>query len=422
MNPRPFYFMIPFWGAAYRDYFVDICLPSLLAPKNFPLLNANEGHRFLIATTKADWAAIENLPIIQTMRKHVTPVLLEIEPPAATPPGSSKAVWQQNYCQRLLVEAAYDARALACMLWPDIILSDGMVSALKRWAAAGYELVLFASLRHIREDVISLLETRDILSPVQKHSLTSRPITLSPRVLADISVQTLHPEVSVFDVSDPRLPVVPPFIFSQVPEGRGIIIHSFAGQPILMDFASIDHHDTTCLEENIFENVYVDRNFSSQTTYFLQDSDEFGVLSLTPKAIGNLPVSADSNEHPTQLGLLCRVRYAMIEQTDHNRLRIRRDLFRVPIRWHKDDVDDLWRTKESELDAIINRAVGDFYMTDNLISGGLLSSLNPWHFLGNLFRKLYPVMPKLQLIWKALMGDSAAIRLLKAKVQRRLGA
>jgi hypothetical protein len=423
MNPRqrPFYFMIPFWGAAYREYFVDMCLPSLLAPHNFPILNADQGHRFLIATTKADWAAIENLPIIQTMRKHVTPVLLEIEPPGATPPGSSKAVWQQNYCQRLLVEAAYDARAIACMLWPDIILSDGMVSALQRWASLGHELVLFASLRHSREDVISELETRNILSPLEKHSFTCRPITISPRALADISVRNLHPEVTVFDVSDPRLPVVAPFIFFQVP-GHGIIIHTFAGQPILMDFGAIDQHDTACLEEGTFENVYVDRNFPWRRTYVVQDSDEFGVLSLTPKTVGNLPVSADNNELPilTSLGLLCRLRFAMMEQTAHNRLRIRRDLFRLPIRWHKDDVDDVWRTKESELDTIVDRAVGDFYRTDNPISGSLLSSLNPWHFVGNLFRILYPVMPQLELIGKALTGDFGAIHQLKVKIQQRL--
>jgi hypothetical protein len=425
MNPRqrPFYFMIPFWGEAYRDYFVDMCLPSLLAPHNFPILNADEGHRFLIATTKADWAAIENLPIIQTMRKHVTPVLLDIEPPGATPPGSSQAVWQQNHCQRLLVEAAYNARALACMLWPDIILSDGMVSALQRWAAAGHELVLFASLRHSREAVVSQLKTRNILSPVEKHSLTSRPITLAPRALADISVRNLHPEVSIFDVSDPRLPMVAPFIFSQVPGDRGIIIHTFAGQPILMDFAAIDEHDTECLNHDIFEHVYVDRNFSTNKIHFVSDSDEFGILSLTPAAVGQLPDSplARRTRLKTWLALLCCVRAAMKLQTSKNR-RIRRDMFRVPIRWHTLDIDEVWKKQEIEFDALIERTVGDFYEMNNQGATRFRINLNPWRFPGNVYYHMIvkPVMPRLTVTIHALMGDVNAFRHIRAGFRRRL--
>ena len=55
--------MVAFWGDCYRDRFVQLCLPSLFAPGNLPRLRAEDGHRFLIATTLTDWAEIERLPI-----------------------------------------------------------------------------------------------------------------------------------------------------------------------------------------------------------------------------------------------------------------------------------------------------------------------------------------------------------------------
>ena len=118
--------MVTFWGPTYRQYFVDRCLASLLAPGNLPQLRAEDGHRLLIATTPADWQAIELLPIMQAVRRYVTPIHLDIDPPGPTPPGSEAAILQQNRCHKLLLETAYSYRTYACMLWPDIIFSDGL--------------------------------------------------------------------------------------------------------------------------------------------------------------------------------------------------------------------------------------------------------------------------------------------------------
>src|SRR5271156_5037889 len=92
---RPFYFMVPFWGQRYREYFVDLCLPSLLAPNNISLLRAEDGHRFLIATTWEDWKTIEHLPIMERLRQHVTPTWIEIN----NPQQSQASVDGEDYAQ-----------------------------------------------------------------------------------------------------------------------------------------------------------------------------------------------------------------------------------------------------------------------------------------------------------------------------------
>src|ERR1700727_1234776 len=78
---QPFNFMVPFSRERYRRYFVDNLLPSLLAPNNLTLLRAEDGHRFLLATTREDWDAIVDLPIMARLRPHATPTLVEIPKP-----------------------------------------------------------------------------------------------------------------------------------------------------------------------------------------------------------------------------------------------------------------------------------------------------------------------------------------------------
>ena len=262
LGVRPFVFMVALWGPTYRQYFVDRCMASLLAPGNLPQLRAQDGHRLLIATTLDDWRAIEHLPIIQAIRQYVTPVHLAIEPPVPTPPGSEAAILQQNRCHKLLLEAAYSYRSYGCMLWPDIIFSDGLGVALQRWAAEGQELVLFASLRHVQEAVMEELALRGLLPPDANPSLTCSPLVIPPQILADISIRHLHPEVLVYDFEDRRIPIVPPHVYARMRDDRGIALHTFHGQQILMDFAALRTHNTDCLARGLFEDVYLDENFA----------------------------------------------------------------------------------------------------------------------------------------------------------------
>jgi len=427
---RPFNFMIPFWGERYRGFFVDRCLPSLLAPNNLPLLNATDGHRFLIATTRADWDAIKDLPIMQRLRRHATPEPIIIDDPSVTPPGSVAAVMQQNHCQKLLIEAAYKDRTYACMLWPDVIFSDGTVAALRKRAEEGCQLVLCASLRHVEETVLAELQSRDLLSASAKHSDAATDMPIPPRLLADISVRHLHPEVLVYDGDSPELPVLPPFIFWRI-DGNGIIIHSFAGQPLLMDYAAIERHDTACLDTDIFENVYLDRNFSSKhKVHIVSDSDELGLLSLTPAAVGQLPeAGAISTQWSWSAWIrrLLRLRVAMAFHTHGGRDALRRTLFRVPIRWHAADVDATWERKEQAVGALLDRVVGDYYdparanvVIPEATRFPVRPSLNPWRMPGNVYL-LYIQYPYLSVIIDALIGDRKAWSRIVGSIGRRFG-
>ncbi|MGA2892836.1 MAG: hypothetical protein ABSE22_08195 [Xanthobacteraceae bacterium] len=419
---QPFIFMVTFWGPAYRQYFVDRCFASLLAPGNFPQLRAEDGHRLLIATTLEDWQAIEQLPIMRTIRGYVAPVHLEIEPPPATAPGSESAILQQNRCHKLLLEAAYSYRAYGCMLWPDIIFSDGLCVALRRWAAAGHELVLFASLRHAQEPVLDELSARGLLPRDGQPSLTCRPLVLPPRVLADISVRHLHPEVSAYEFEDPRFPVAPAHVYARIPGNRGIVLHTFHGQQILMDFAAIETHHTDCLSQGLFEDVYLDENFAEcRKIHVVRDSDEFGILSLTPTAVGSISKRKNPkrSKRGQSLALSWRLRAGMLHHTQQNRYRIRRDLFRVPILWHGDEIDGAWTEKQAQLDRLIEQATADFYGPATEPPGASLRlSVKFRRRLGDLLYWVYVRPRHFRVIVQAAWGDRDAWRIIGRAVRR----
>lgn len=414
--------MVPFWGPVYRQYFVDRCLASLLAPGNLPQLLAKDGHRLLVATTTADWQAIEGLPIMQEVRLYVTPVHLAVDTLAPTGAGSQSAIIQQNQCHKVLLEAAHSYHAYGCMLWPDVIFSDGLCRALLRWATEGYQLVLFASLRHVQELVLEELSRRGLLSLDARPSQTCQALIISPRLLADISIRHLHPEILPYEFGDLRFPICPAHVYAAMPDGRGIALHTFHGQQIMMDLGAIPRHNTECLSRGLFEDVYLDENFvNCSKVHVVSDSDEFGILSLTPGAVGSIPDDppAERSASIQQVALTLRLRAGMLHHTRRNSYRIRRDMFRVPVLWHAYDVDRVWRERQAQLDMIVDRATADFYRAEGDATDLATKTLR---WIGDLFYYLYVRPRHLRVVIQAAFGDRNARRIVGRAIKRALPA
>jgi hypothetical protein len=387
---RCFDFMVPFWGQRYREYFVNLCLASLLAPNNLPLLRAADGHRFLIATTVDDWRALIDLPIFAKLREYVTPVLVEVaNGPGSAAPGSADVIRHQNVCQKALVEIAYANRSYGCLLWPDIIISDGMIKALLQHAEEGRHLVLCCTLRQTEEAVLAELASTGYGVGHAILSTTCQALALSPRLTGALAVRHLHPDMAIYEANHAHRPFFAPFWYWRVQDHEGIILHSLFASPVLMDYSAIDKHDTACLDDDALENVYLGRNFyACGGLHIVQDSDEFAILSLTPAAImqgaavptarGRLTWFRDFIQH-------CSIRGSLAFFARRNRDALKRDLFRTPVRWHATDVDDAWRCEEENVSRLLDNAVGDYYAANSRdLRFPPLVSLNPRYLLRDL--------------------------------------
>src|SRR5882762_8247052 len=68
-------FVVVFWGAKYRDFFIQFCLPSLLAPHNIPYFStadaANIRGRLIICSTGDDYDVISRNPLFARLSPHI---------------------------------------------------------------------------------------------------------------------------------------------------------------------------------------------------------------------------------------------------------------------------------------------------------------------------------------------------------------
>jgi hypothetical protein len=360
---RPICFMVQFWGRRYRDYFVDLCLPSLLAPDNLPLLRAADGHLFLIAAPREDWDSIEHLPIMDRLRRHAPAKLIETPPPADN--EYVTILRHQTHSLKRLFEAAYAYQAFGSAVWPDTILSNGLVAALLRFIDAGHRVVMQPTIRLAEEGVISDLRAMRLMPRRARLSMTAEALNVPPRVVADLSVRHLHPEVQIFEEGHPCQPLHPPYRFWRVPNRNGIILHVFFATPVLMDFTAVPVDHAACLDQADWESVYIGRNFSRcGGLHVVRDSDECGILSVTPTGIDRsvpYPTPRFGGRWMPTAALLSNLRHSLAAYTRGQRDAVRRDLFRVSVRWHADDIDDVWRQEERRISALIERAAGDYY-------------------------------------------------------------
>jgi hypothetical protein len=416
LKRRPFCFLTQFWGQRYRDYFVDFCLPSMLAPGNLPLLKAADGHRFLIAAPIEDWDAIEHLPGMERAREHVTPILIETPAPSET--GYEAVLRHQTYGLKRVLEAAYGYQSFGSAVWPDTILSDGLVAALLRFVEAGHHLVMQPTIRLAEEGVLRDLTAMGMLPAKEKCSNTAEAIVVPPRIVADLSIRHLHPDVVMFEEGHPCQPLRPPYRFWRVPNRRGIIMHVFSATPILMDFAVVPPDHAACLEEWDWESVYIGRTFSDcGGLYVVADSDECGILSITPTSIKRaaFPPTIRFGAHwMPKLALLHDLRNSLAAYTRRQRDTARRDLFRASVCWHADDMDDVYSKEQVRIEQLIARAAGDYYGNGNQFPPQI--SFHSKYFLLDLFFVLQrgsEILRHIRTILRALSGHSVEIERIK---------
>jgi hypothetical protein len=293
----------------------------------------------------------------------------------------SAVIKYQTRCLKLLFEEAYRNRAYGCQLTPDCIFSDGMVATMLLCTAAGYQLVMAPSLRQREETVLEQLARLGYLDAAAPASRTGKPLAIPQRVVAELFALHLHPEMSVFEYGHPKptRPFVFPFCYWRVPGNRGIILHEFFGSPVVMDFTALRPEHAECLEHDDYENVYLGQNFfrDGKKAYFVQDSDEFCILSLTPVA-ANFAAPGNPAARPAwrqAYAQLCNMRESMNHYVARQWEPVRRDLFRASFRLHSKDIDDVWRREEKRIDRLIALAVGDYFCADRTPAGGIRSFL-----------------------------------------------
>ncbi len=348
---RPFYFAAIFWGPVYRDYFTDLLLASLLSPNNLPALDPRRGNKFLIATPRSDWDAIQEHPMFRLLRAYAEPewLGLEVSPDDHRMDRKMRAMSRGH---QLVASRAFEDRAVGVFVTPDLILSDGSVAAMKRLLEVGKKVVLAVAIRYQHEPILTELERAGYLKPGQ-------PLAIGSRDLMRIALRYLHSETRRYEFDAPWFEASPVSVYWQVPRGNGMIIHSFSWAPLVVDYGALDHHDTKTFDHWTLDGDYIYRNFPTPSdVHVVTDSDEITLVSFTKESDLHFELRPYLAGRPRWITDWYKARLIRALKNSSVMDPLKRHIFPTPVYLHAGEISPDWAQTRRQAARIIARACG----------------------------------------------------------------
>jgi hypothetical protein len=292
---------------------------------------------------------MRSTPIFKLMQRYVDPVFIEIPP---CPPGRSGCE-HMGVGHSLASQYAYNDDAYAVFLTPDSMMSDGSVARLQTLAARGVTIVLAAALRFAEEAFLGNLAAVGAI-PESSRRDSAAPLTIDSRTMVHAAINGFHGEVLGYNWEAPQLVLVPAATWWRVPNEDGVLIHSLSWAPVLLDYGSVDHHDTSTFDTWTLDGDYVSRNIHADSrTYVIQDSDEVFLASWTPMAEGPTPIPRSWLLKFAPLREA--IRGALLYRTFNSYITdpLKRAIFDYPVRWHARPLNPAWDEIEHEASAVL---------------------------------------------------------------------
>jgi hypothetical protein len=278
---RPFCFGVVVWGETFRNFFLNYCIASLMAPNNVPALEGRRQVRFLIATTFADWEIMKRTAIFHTLELHADPVLLEIPP---CPPN--RPAWAHSIDGfKLCCDTAHRERAYLLLISPDYIFADGALIRLHQLAMQGVQAVLHNVQPRIAEEPFFTILNQKRLLPAAHARDTGRPLVCTNRELVSAALDSMHSMSLMNEWEAPCFSRSPTTPWWRVPAEHGIVIFSFYWSMLLIDMAAVLEHESSILEKGGTDGDYQMRTLRGmKKIYTVRDSDEVYIASWSPVA------------------------------------------------------------------------------------------------------------------------------------------
>ena len=218
MQPSGLYFMTPVWGEAYTKLFLDIVIPSQLAPGNLPGLHDSEKCRYLIFTTSQDATVITSSPQYRTLSTIIPVEVLLIDGEITGPHDT------MSECFRRGIAMADEANAASVFLTPDLVFSDGSFRTLQWLVTQGRRVVYITGIRLIKQPVVSALRDRFLREGV---------IAVEPNDLMDIALSNLHPLAHSSFWEEGEDDLIPANLYWRV-GSKGLLARCFHLHPVLV--------------------------------------------------------------------------------------------------------------------------------------------------------------------------------------------
>jgi hypothetical protein len=317
---QPLYLLLPVWGEKYVRTALDLCIASLLSPGNLPAVQ--NPTTVVLRTTSRSRRMFEADPMFARLREHVEIHWLHMTDPARDAPKMKL----MSECHAIGARMAHEAGALVMFLTADIFHVDGSIPRLIRWAQApGIRVVMASAWAASQEAFMAAIG-----------AAPGEPLAIPHRRAASLLVKHMHSAFRQYEVWGPAFG--PPLIMV-CPWWRatedGVLSHSLSWSIAMMNYARIEHHDTTCLDKWTVDGDHAYRNAPEPSQWHvITDSDDHLLLGLTREADQNFPPTVNPKlaHAPDPIN----ARRIILRATRHRKImcQLKKRLFEVPIFVH----------------------------------------------------------------------------------------
>jgi hypothetical protein len=272
--PRPLAacaILLPVWGSTYVHRFLDLCLPTLLAPGNIPALAQALPTRFVLLTRSSDQSAIRDHPSWRGLAECCEVQIQPIDDLVVA--GNHHATVTLAYARAL--RAAGDAmrETLFLFLVGDQVMADGSLRTVLDRVRSGASGVLAGSLLVDADAFMPLLRE-------QRHS-GDRELVLPSRPLVSAALAHLHPlnAANIVNISPVHDLDANRLFWSVDPAtliGRFYLLHMIAILPEVTDFVV----GAPC------DYAFIPELCPSNNVALLTDSDEYLAIEMQERGRG----------------------------------------------------------------------------------------------------------------------------------------
>ena len=175
--------LLAVWGENFIDDFLQLSLPSLLAPGNLPSLAENYQTRFVFLTRLRDVPVFERHPAYQKLKTICDVDFLSIEDLIVQ--GGYAATLTLAFDRAVKQTGEQMLSTYFVFLTADYIMADGSMQGLMRYMQQGYSGICAGNFQVIKEEMEPFL-----LSQINSDT---QVLQIKPRELLKKSFQHLHP-------------------------------------------------------------------------------------------------------------------------------------------------------------------------------------------------------------------------------------
>src|SRR5262245_40464347 len=172
--------LVPVWGERYTRDFLDLGLPSLLAPGNLPALSTLGRCTFVLLAPAQDAAVIEGSPLWALVTACCTVRVVPIDDLVS---DASSTVLTLAYALAFRMAGARALDTCFVQLVADYVVADGSLHAVVERVIAGASGVLAGNFQVARELAAASLHQRKNHAGV---------LAIDPRSLVALSLGALH--------------------------------------------------------------------------------------------------------------------------------------------------------------------------------------------------------------------------------------